>query len=85
MKRTITTIYKDKFADLRDYDVKKCIDTKENMYVKFEEKTMTLSALELKTKLIRVSKYKFKSKFGGKDYFLYSYIWNPDMGTQIKT
>jgi len=83
MKRTVRKLHENK-AEVRDYDVKKCIDNNENIYIKFEKETMTLSALELKTKLIKVSKYKFKSKFGGKDYFLYSYNWNPDIPTQIK-
>ncbi len=78
MKKTIKTLYKEKIADIRDYEVRKCLEKKENMIIKFKDKVMTLTSLELQTKLLRTSKYKFKSKIGGKDYYLYSYLWNPD-------
>jgi len=78
MKKTIKVLYKGKIADVRDYEVRKCLDKKENMIIKFKDEVMTLTSLELQTKLLRTSKYKFKSKVGGKDYFLYSYLWNPD-------
>lgn len=77
MKKTIKKIYENK-ADVRDYDVRKCIKTNKNMEIKFKEDIMTLTPLELKIKLKKVSK-KFISKIGGKDYKLYSYDWNPDI------
>lgn len=66
------------YAEIRDYDVKKCIDSKTDIVIIFNDKKMTLTPQDLVDKKIYTSPL-FKSKMDkGKDYKLYSYKWNPE-------
>lgn len=63
--------------DIRDYDVKHCIDNNESAEVHHAGDVMILTPEELNNKLVSVTG-KMKSKVeGGRDYALYSYRWNP--------
>jgi hypothetical protein len=76
MKLSVKKLYLGR-AELRDYNVKDCIEKNENIQIEYEKNVMTLSPSELKTKLVNISQT-FESKNGGKSYKLYAYKWNPD-------
>jgi hypothetical protein len=76
MKTRVTKTYKG-CIELRDYDVKECIEKKEPIKVEFMNEMMTLSPEDLDGKVINVSPL-MKSKVGGKDYHLVAYEWAPD-------
>lgn len=75
MKRTVKKLYMGK-AEIRDYDVKECIQKGEDFKIEFDNDVMTLTPEELVTKLETISFQ--KSKFEGKNYVLFGYSWNPD-------
>lgn len=77
MRKDIKKLYRG-LIDLRDYDVRQCINNKENMEVIHNKEKMTLTPKELVENVVNVSKT-MKSKVGGKDYKLFSYEWNPDI------
>jgi hypothetical protein len=74
MKRTVKKLYMGR-AEVRDFDVKECIQKGENFKIEFDNDVMTLTPEELVTKL--ETKSPQKSNFG-KDYVLFGYSWNPD-------
>ena len=76
MKKEIKKLYRGN-AEIRDYDVQKCISENKNFTIKYEGDIMTLSAEDLVKKRLNVSKT-FESKVGGKNYKLYAYAWNPN-------
>lgn len=75
-KIKVTKTYKGS-VELRDYDVKKCIEDGNSIEVEFDKEVMTLSPQQLQNDVQSVSKL-FTSKMGGKSYKLYAYIWEPD-------
>ncbi len=75
MEREVRKIYEG-MAELRDYDVQKCIDAGESMRVKYDGDFMILSLQDLANKCINVSKL-MKSTNGKKDYHLFGYKWEP--------
>ena len=77
MKVKLKKLYKG-LAEVRDYDVKKCIENKESITIVYDEDSMELSPEELENDVKSISK-EFPSKVGGKSYKLYGYEWNPDM------
>lgn len=76
MKVKVTKLYKG-LVELRDYDVKKCIDDNKSITVTYVDDSMELSPEELKNSVKSVSKL-FASKMGGKSYKLMGYVWNPN-------
>lgn len=66
-----------KLVSVRDYEIQKCIENNENMDIIHDGETMTLSPKSLIEKVITVSKLQ-KSKTGGQDYCLHSFVWNPN-------
>ena len=62
-------------AEVRDYDVKECVQKGENFKIEFQNDVMTLTPEDLITKI--ESKSPQKSNFG-KNYVLFGYNWNPD-------
>lgn len=77
MKVKVTKLYKG-LAEVRNYDVKKCIENKESMTIVYDGDSMELSPEELENDIKNISK-EFPSKMGGKPYKLYGYEFNPDM------
>jgi hypothetical protein len=77
MKVKLKKLYKG-LAEVRDYDVKDCINKNESMTIVYDEDSMELSPEELENDVKSISK-EFPSKVGGKSYKLYGYEWNPDM------
>ena len=77
MKVKLKKLYKG-LAEVRDYDVKDCINKNESMIIVYDEDSMELSPEELENDVKSISK-EFPSKVGGKSYKLYGYEWNPDM------
>ena len=77
MKVKVTKLYKG-LAEVRNYDVKKCIENKESMTIVYDGDSMELSPEELENGIKNISK-EFPSKMGGKPYKLYGYEFNPDM------
>jgi len=77
MKVKVTKLYKG-LAEVRNYDVKKCIENDESMIISYAGESMELSPEELENDIKEISK-EFPSKMGGKPYKLYGYEWNPDM------
>jgi hypothetical protein len=77
MKKKVTKLYKGR-AEVRDYDVKKCIENNESMTIVYNEDSMELSPKELENN-VKSKSEEFQSKMGGKSYKLYGYEWNPDM------
>jgi hypothetical protein len=75
-KIKVTKTYKG-LVEVRDYDVKKCIEDNVNMQIEYADDVMTLSPIQLKNDISSTSK-QFTSKVGGKAYKLYGYIWEPD-------
>ena len=75
-KIKVTKTYKGTI-ELRDYDVKKCIEDGDSIEVEFDKEVMTLSPEKLKSDIRSTSKL-FTSKVGGKAYKLYGYEWEPD-------
>ena len=63
-------------AEVRDYDVKECVQKGESFKIEFQNEVMTLTPEDLITKI--ESKSPQKSKFDGKNYVLFGYNWNPD-------
>jgi len=61
----------------RDYDVKECIKQNENLQIEYKGDIMTLTPEELRSKVVDKSN-NLPSKFGGKEYRLLCYEWNPD-------
>ncbi len=76
MRVNVTKTYRG-CIELRDYDVKKCIENKEPIEVWYDGDKMTLTPLQLSNDVFMKSKL-MKSKVGGKDYHLLGYEWNPD-------
>jgi len=77
MKVKVTKLYKG-CVEVRNYDVKKCIDKNESMTIVYDGNSMELSPEELENN-IKSTSPEFPSKMGGKSYKLYGYEWNPDM------
>jgi len=77
MKKKVTKLYKG-LVEVRDYDVKDCINKNESMIIVYDGDSMELSPKELTDDLKNITK-EFPSKVGGKSYKLYGYEWNPDM------
>jgi hypothetical protein len=77
MKIKVTKTYKG-LVEVRNYDVKKCIENNEPMIISYAGESMELSPEELDSDVRSISK-EFPSKMGGKPYKLYGYEWNPDM------
>jgi hypothetical protein len=77
MKVKVTKLYKG-LVEVRNYDVKKCIDNDESLTIVYDGDSMELSPKELDSDVKSISK-EFPSKMGGKSYKLYGYEWNPDM------
>lgn len=75
MKKEIKKVYKGQ-VDLRDYDVEKCIRTKQRMEITHGGRKMFLTPEELVSLRISISD-EFESQNGGKSYKLYGYVWNP--------
>lgn len=65
--------------DLRDYVVKRCINDGESIDVHHAGYRMTLTPEQLKKDVVATSPL-MKSKIeGGRDYYLFSYKWNPQV------
>jgi len=79
MRRTIKKIQHN-LAEVRDYDVKKCIRLGENFELVFAENNdvMTLSPEELVSKRLTTSPPMVSMFDPNKTYTLYGYKWNPD-------
>ena len=76
MRKDLKKLYEGK-ADLRNYEVNRCLSKNENVEIHHNGEKMTLTPDDLKNKQVRVSK-EMTSKFEGKSYKLISYDWNPD-------
>lgn len=76
MKKIVKKTYMDR-VEVRDYDVKECIQKKENFQIQYQNDIMTLTPEDLITRIESKSK-RFESKVGSKSYVLYGYNWNPD-------
>lgn len=77
LKKLVKKLYRGRI-DIRCYERQKAIDTKQSMEITHDGKIMTLSWIEVKNK-IKAKSQLFKTKTeGGRDYYLYSYNWNPD-------
>lgn len=77
MKVKVTKMYKG-LVEVRNYDVKKCIENNESMTIVYDGDYMELSPEELENDVRSISK-EFPSKMGGKPYKLYGYEFNPIM------
>jgi hypothetical protein len=75
-KIKVTKTYRG-LVELRDYDVKQCIEDDNSIEVEFDKEVMTLSPEQLKSDIRSTSKL-FTSKVGGKSYKLFGYEWEPD-------
>jgi len=64
------------FVDIYSYDVQRCIKKNEQLVIEVGEEKMIIPPERLKS-YHKLTKEKFISKFGGKDYYLYSYRWKP--------
>jgi|TARA_R110000803_G_scaffold99843_3_gene167997 hypothetical protein len=76
MKKTVKKLYRGK-VEIRDYDVRRCIDDNKHFEIVYLKESMILSPEELISKRKSISNT-FKSKVGGKDYKLYAYEWDPN-------
>jgi hypothetical protein len=76
MKKEVKKLYNG-CIDVRDYELKKCIEKSENVEVLHEGKIMTIPYHQILKKAVSKSKL-MKSKTGGKDYHLIGYKWIPD-------
>jgi hypothetical protein len=75
MQRIIKKLFEGR-ADLIDRDVRDCIKRGENYYVVYNNKTMTLSPDDLKTKCL--GRQYINNKNTGHKYELFSYKFVPD-------
>lgn len=64
-------------AEVRDYEVEKCIENNTGMKIVFNNQEMTLSVNQLENEK-RAMSAKQVSKYGTTDYKLVGYLWNPD-------
>lgn len=79
MQYILKKLYKDRYADIRDYVVTDCIFANESIQVQFEDKIMTLTPEQLVKNKLSISKKKFKSGYkDSKDYHLYTYTFIED-------
>ena len=78
MRRIIKKL-ENNLAEVRDYDVKKCISLGEKFEIVFNKTNdmMTLTPEQLVSRRKAVGG-PFSSKFDNKTYMLYGYMWNPD-------
>ena len=77
MRKEVTKMNDDNTVSVRDYEVNSCIKNKESMEIIHKGDRMLLTFDQLENDIKNVST-KLKSKIAnGKDYRLYSYIWNP--------
>ena len=77
IRKTVKKLYNNR-VDIRCYERQECIDKKESLIITHDGKEMTLTWIEVKTKIKAKSKL-FKTKIkGGRDYYIYAYNWNPD-------
>lgn len=76
IRKKVTTKIRGRIS-IRSYERQEAIDNKESMAITYKGETMTLTPRELKVKIKWKSEL-YKSKIGGKDYYLYGYLWNPD-------
>lgn len=77
MKYNIKKMYQGK-VEVRDYQLKECLENKEDMIIEHDGDTMTIPFDQLKTKAVSKSKL-FETRIpGGKSYHLIGYNWNPD-------
>ena len=77
--RKIIKKLENNLAEVRDYDVKKCISLGEKFEIVFDDtnEMMTLTSEQLLSRRKNVST-PMNSKFDNKTYTLYGYMWNPD-------
>lgn len=75
-KIKVTKLYKG-LIELRDYDVKQCVEDGVSIEVEFNKEVMTLSPKQLNNDIQSTSKL-FTSKVGSKSYKLFGYNWEPD-------
>jgi len=79
MKRNIIKQYRGG-VDIKDYDRQECIDDKKGLEITHAGRVMTLDLRQVKNKPFAKSDKKFKGKEvdNYRDYYIYSYKWNPD-------
>lgn len=65
------------FVDVYDYNIKKCKKHKEPLIVDVGEERMFIPYKSL-SNYKEITPQKFKSKFGGQYYKLYTYEWKPE-------
>jgi len=81
MKKRVKKLYNGK-AELRSFDVQKCIKEGRSFHIIFENDIMVLTSEELTTKRISSSRT-FESKIDGQDYKLYGYYWEPETKEEL--
>jgi hypothetical protein len=62
---------------LRDFIIRKCVERGIPLKVIHGNQYMILSPTELVVKRFQLTNRVFKSKFGGRNYQLFDYQWNP--------
>ena len=75
MEKTVKKLYRG-MAELRDYEVERCLKNGESVKIMYDGDYMTLSPEELTSKRIGTSKL-IESVNGMKNYRLYGYAWEP--------
>jgi len=80
MRKTVKKV-EHNLAEVRDYDVKKCIKLGEKFEIVFADTNdiMTLSPEELVSKRVTTSPPMTSMFDPNKTYTLYGYKWNPDV------
>ena len=71
------------FASIRDHIIKKCIDSKNDLTIEFEDKIMTVPLLKLNSPF-QLHKREFISKYNGSKYELYDFKFVPSDDKQEK-
>jgi len=85
MIKVLKKLYNDKWADLRDFEVKEAIQTNQNIKVVFGNDIMTINPQQLERNKVLINQKPIKSKINqGQEYFIWSYLWEPDQASSNK-
>ncbi len=69
----------DGHVSVRDYNLNECNNEKKDLVILHKDKKMTIPHGLLKAKAIKRDNIKYKSIFGGRDYGVYYFKWEPDI------
>lgn len=72
------------YVTVRDYNLKACLDSKRDLLVEHNKKTMLVPSNQISTRAQKLDQTVYPSKYGGPPYGVYHLKWVPD-GEPVET